>query len=128
MANAQVQLSFIPNGRKNGQYLVHAGHKYSIKSQNRTTGRIHWRCSTKDCPSTINTQNNLVTSIGAQHTHDGDLAKNEVDKFIANLKFQVRTTSKPIPSLYKEEIAGKYNFYGFRILFFLIRGIRNIII
>ena len=111
MANAQVNVRFVPNGR-GGQYLVYLGFKFSIKS--RRVNSIHWRCCRKDCTATINTRDNIVTSFGDPHNHEDDSINIRVAEFVSLVKALGETTSTPIPSIYKEELAGMYPYKTIR--------------
>ena len=104
MANVQVNLEFIPN-KHGGQNLVYQGYKFRIKR--RRNANIHWRCCVATCPATINTTDGLITTHRDIHNHPPNQNRVVVDKFLASLKEKVKCNSRPMPSIYQEELNGK---------------------
>ena len=78
MANAPLQVKFVTNRLGKNQNLLHNGFKFQAK--NRRGERTYWKCSTANCPATINTLNNLPTKVSAYHNHGSDQMHLKVDE------------------------------------------------
>ena len=92
MANAQVNLSFLENGR-GGFYPLHAGYKF------RYNQRTYWRCVHRQCPATVTTRHILVNVFVG-------LA---AESFISDVRKRCREVATPISSIYDEELGGLRN-------------------
>jgi len=101
MANAQLQIDFLENGR-GGHYLLHAGYKYSI--QKRRNDRVYWRCVLRQCAATLITLNSILVSLGQNHNHPTDTVSLAADAFINNVKKRCREEVSPIPTIFDEEL------------------------
>ena len=106
MANLQVQVNFLENGR-GGFYLLHAGFKYSVRT--RRNNRTYWRCVDRQCPATVVTLDNILVSFGRPHNHEGDFIALAADSFVSKVKKRCRDEAAPIPSLYDEELGALRN-------------------
>jgi hypothetical protein len=83
MAFAQVQVKFIPNNQGT-QNLSFNG--YLFRTKNNNGERIYWRCTVKDCPATINTQNNIPAGFGHRpHNHPSNQAKIDSKQIIITI-------------------------------------------
>ena len=83
MAFAQVQVKFIPNNQGT-QNLSFNGYLFRMKNNNGE--RIYWRCTVKDCPATINTQNNIPAGFGHRpHNHPSNQAKIDSKQIIITI-------------------------------------------
>lgn len=60
MANLLLQVKFVTN-RLGSLNLVHNGFK--LQAKNRMGERTYLKCSTANCPATINTLNNIPTKV-----------------------------------------------------------------
>jgi hypothetical protein len=69
MANAQVNVDFLENGR-GGHYLLHAGFMFSVRTSR--NNRRYCKCLSRDCLATIVTVDNLPVSFGVNHNHPSD--------------------------------------------------------
>ena len=100
MANAQVHVDFLENGR-GGYYLLHAGYKFSIKT--RRHERCYWRCVDRQCPATIITLDNIPVANGhPQHNHPANQFGLATDAFIVSVKKRCREEVNPVPAIYDE--------------------------
>ncbi|VDI54109.1 Hypothetical predicted protein [Mytilus galloprovincialis] len=101
MANAQLQVKSNTNrlGNKN---LVHSGFKFQAK--NKRGIRTYWKCSTANCPVTINTLNNIPTKVSANHNHGSDHMQLKVDDVLQRMKVRCTNELTPIPTIYEEEL------------------------
>lgn len=105
MANLQVQVNFLENGR-GGFYLL-AGFKYSVRT--RRNNRTFWICVDRQCPATVVTLDNILVSFGQPHNHEGDFIALAADSFLSKLKKRCRDEAAPIPSLNDEELGALRN-------------------
>lgn len=101
MANAILQVKFVTN-RLGNQNLVHNGFKFQAK--NRRGERTYWKCSTANCPATINTLNNIPTKVSANHNHESDNVQLKVDVVLQSMKKRCIDELTPVPTIYEEEL------------------------
>jgi len=102
MAFAQVQVTFIPNNQGT-QKLSFNGYLYRMKNNNGE--RIYWRCTVKDCPTTINTRNNIPTGFGRRpHNNPSNRVKIDAKQIINTIRNRPKSETEPLPKLYDEEI------------------------
>jgi len=101
MANAQVEVQFLDNGR-GGFYLIHMGYKFFIKT--RRGERCYWRCVDRQCTATITTLDNIPVSVRDDHNHDSDITGITAAAFVAGLRKRCQGEVGPIPSMYDEEL------------------------
>ncbi|CAC5375503.1 unnamed protein product [Mytilus coruscus] len=101
MANAQLEISFVTN-RLGNQNLVHNGFKFQIKS--RRGERCYWQCSSRNCPATINTCNNLPTKVSPNHNHQSDRMQLQVDEVLKRMKDRSKEELTAIPTIYEAEL------------------------
>ena len=106
MANAQVNLSFLENGR-GGFYLLHAGYKFSVRT--RYNQRTYWRCVVRQCPATVTTTDNILVNVFQPHNHDANFVELAAESFISGVRKRCREEATPIPSIYDEELGGLRN-------------------
>jgi len=106
MANAQVEVNFLENGR-GGFYLLHVGYKFSVKT--RRNERCYWRCVERQCPATLTTLNNIPVSFRQNHNHPSDVASLAADAFVSSVKQRCREDVSPIPTIYDEELGSLRN-------------------
>jgi hypothetical protein len=106
MANAQVHLNFLENGR-GGVYLLHGGYKFSVRT--RYNERTYWRCVDRQCPATLATSENKLLTFGKPHNHEGYLVGLAAESFICGVRKRCREEAVPIPSIYDEELGGLRN-------------------
>ena len=84
MAFAQVQATFILNNQGT-QNLSFNGYLHRMKNNNGE--RIYWRCTVKDCPATINTQNNIPAGFGCRpHNHQSNQTKIDAKQIINTIR------------------------------------------
>lgn len=104
MANAQVNVEFIPHARDS--YLVVNGFRYVVKMRRRTNESelVYWKCAVKNCNGTVNTRDNIPTAFPKAHNHEADIADITSQKFLHQLKRKCADTLYPLPSIYEEEI------------------------
>ena len=104
MANAQVRVELIPHAR--GHYLAVAGYRYRVKTrkQGRDAELIYWKCTQKDCPGTVNTSDNMVTSFPKDHNHPPSPSDIKAKLFLSHIKERARNCLDPLPTLYDSEI------------------------
>lgn len=102
MANAQLQITFVDN-ECCGQSLVYQDYRFQVK--NRRNDRAYWRCSTRTCPATIRTLNNIPIGFNLVHNHPPNPAKLEANKVLQFIKKRCREEITPVPTIYKQEIA-----------------------
>ena len=101
MANVQLQVKFTTN-RLGTQNLVHIGFKFQTK--NRRRDRTYWKCSTINCPATINTHNNLPTKVADYHNHPADHMTLKVDDVLQQMKTRCRNELTLVPAIYEEQL------------------------
>ncbi|CAG2215508.1 unnamed protein product [Mytilus edulis] len=101
MANAQLDIKFTTN-RLGNQNLVHNNYKFQIKS--RRGDRCYWKCSTRNCPATVNTHNNIPTKVDANHNHPSDRMQLRVDDVLQRMKSRCKDELTAIPTIYEEEL------------------------
>ncbi|CAG2234659.1 unnamed protein product [Mytilus edulis] len=101
MANAQLQVKFVTN-RLGNQNLEHSWFK--IQAKNKRGIKTYWKCSTSNCPATINTLNNIPTKISANHNHGSDPMQLKVDDVLQRMKVRCTNELTPIPIIYDEEL------------------------
>ena len=104
MANAQVNIKFIPNFR-GGRHLIYLGHNFRVKSTKRD--RVHWKCCKTGCPATANTVGDVLSSSNNLHNHQQDEVQLHIDTFLATMETKVRSDSRPVQAIYNEEIESK---------------------
>ncbi|KAJ8308781.1 hypothetical protein KUTeg_013655 [Tegillarca granosa] len=102
MADAQVQVKFVPNQRGTPS-LVHNGFRYNVKQ--RRNERTYWVCHIRTCPATVNTLNNLITKFGNHHNHAAEHQSLKVEEIMNKIKKRVHEEISPVLSIYEEEIA-----------------------
>ena len=101
MANAQLQVKFTTN-RLGTQNFVRIGFKFQTK--NRRRDRTYWKCSTINCPATINTHNNLPTKVADYHNHPADHMTLKVDDVLQQMKTRCRNELTLVPAIYEEQL------------------------
>ena len=106
MANAQVNVDFLENGRGE-HYLLHAGFKFSVRTSR--NNRRYWKCLSRDCLATIVTVDNLPVSFGVNHNHPSDHIGLAAASFVTNVRKRCREEVNPMPSIYDEEIGSLRN-------------------
>ncbi|XP_048737527.2 uncharacterized protein LOC125652381 [Ostrea edulis] len=106
MANAQVRVDFLENGR-GGFFLLYGGFKYSVR--NRYNDRTYWRCVDRQCPATLTTTNNIIVSFGRHHNHDDNYVGLAAESFISGVKKRCRDEATAIPTIYDDELGGLRN-------------------
>lgn len=106
MANLQVQVNFLENGR-GGFYLLNGGYKYSVRT--RRNDRTYWRCVDRQWPATVVTVDNILVSFGRPHNHEGDFIGLAAESFVSKVKKRCRDEAAPIPSIYDEELGALRN-------------------
>ena len=100
MANAQVHVDFLENGR-GGYYLLHAGYKFSTKT--RRHERCYWRRVDRQCPAIIITLDNIPVANGhPQHNHHANQFGLAADAFIVSVEKRCREEVSPVPAIYDE--------------------------
>ena len=66
MANAQLDIKFLPTAR-DGRYLCLGGYMFRVNKK--VDDLIIWRCTTKNCTSSVSTVNDIPTRVGHNHCH-----------------------------------------------------------
>lgn len=97
MANAQVNVDFLENGRVE-HYLLHAGFKFSVRTSR--NNRRYWKCLFRNCLATIVTVN---------PNHPSDHIGLAAASFVTNVKKRCREEVNPIPSIDDEEVGSLRN-------------------
>ncbi|CAC5374706.1 unnamed protein product [Mytilus coruscus] len=101
MAHAQLDIRFTTNRLAN-QNLVHNSYKFQIKSSR--GDRCYWKCSTRNCPATIDTYNNIPTKVDDNHNHHSDRMQLRVDDVLERMKSRCKDELTAIPTIYEEEL------------------------
>lgn len=100
MANAQVQISFVPNQR-GGNSLVYDGYRFQVKTRRQT--RVYWTCHVRQCTAKITTVDNIPASIQNQHNHPAEHMQLRRDEVMQQIRKRVREETTPIPSILDDE-------------------------
>jgi hypothetical protein len=103
MANAQIQVAFLENGR-GGNYLLHAGYKFSVKSRQAQREICYWDCVIRDCPARVTTLDNIPVAFKRDHNHASDHIGQAESVFLNDVKKRCREEVVPIPTIYDEEL------------------------
>lgn len=103
MANAALNVSFIPSNRANGRYLTYLGYLFKInRKRNENT---YWKCLQQNCKATIVTMDDNIRRIGGEeHNHPSEAAEIEVRRTLESMRKRARDDITPMPSLYEEEV------------------------
>lgn len=87
MANAQLDIQFVTN-RLGNQSIIYNGYQFRVKT--RRDERVYWICTTRNCPATLNTRNNITTKLPNGHNHDNHKVKLQVDEILQTIKKRCR--------------------------------------
>lgn len=88
--------------RLGNQNLVHNGFKFLMKSKRE--GRCCWQYSSRNCPATINTRNNLPTKVSPNHNHKSDRMQLQDGEVLRRMKDRFKEELTAIPTIYEEEL------------------------
>ncbi|CAG2252786.1 unnamed protein product [Mytilus edulis] len=75
-----------------------------MKIKSRRGDRCYWKCSTRNCPATVNTHNNIPTKVDANHNHPSDRMQLRVDDVLQRMKSRCKDELTAIPTIYEEEL------------------------
>ncbi|VDI61105.1 Hypothetical predicted protein [Mytilus galloprovincialis] len=76
--------------------------KFRVKT--RRDERVYWICTTRNCPATLNTRNNIPTKLPNGHNHDSHKVKLKVDEILQTIKKRCREETTPVPTIYEQEV------------------------
>lgn len=62
-----------------------------------------WICTTRNCPATINTLNNIPTKLQINHNHENDRVQLDVDRVLQTIKRRCKEETTPVPTIYEQE-------------------------
>jgi len=83
-----------------------------LSFKRRTDGeRVYRKCSTSNCPATINTHKNLPTKVVDYHNHPAYHMTLKVDDVLQQMKTRCRNELTQVPAIYEEEELGQITQY-----------------
>lgn len=102
MANAAVQIQIVPS-RRGGRNLFHNGYRFRVNRN--TDDWCSWTCCSKGCKARVTTRNDILSNINdSPHNHDRQPFEAEVFATMSRIRKRVREESKPVTSIYEEEL------------------------